>query len=299
MLDLQRLNTLTEVARVGSFSKAAQTLLISQPTVWTHIHQLERELGLKLVERLGRRIHLTPAAEQILAEVKSLLGAAKHLEQSASEARGDGAGALRLGASTTPGLYLVPPLLAELRAARPSVNLQFHLTNSARIPQMILENQIDVGLVGSKPDNPMLTSRKFMTDEIILIGPREAAGGRKPGKPDNPAALPLIFREAGSGTRKRVEQWCADRGFAPRVVMELDQPDLVKRMVEVGVGWAFVSRLAVLDELKAGRLAEAKLPGLPLKRDLFVVRHQDKAPSAVGKEFLESLDRLAAKLGRE
>jgi molybdate transport repressor ModE-like protein len=294
MLDLQRLNTLVEVARTGSFSKAAQSLLISQPTVWTHIHQLESELKLKLVERLGRRIHLTRAAEQILAEVKALLGASRSLEQSAAELRGDSAGSLRLGASTTPGLYLVPPLLGELHKSRPQASIQFHLTNSARIPQMLLENQIDVGLLGSRPEHPMIASRKFMTDEIILIGPREA--GRKPPRADGLAGLPLILREAGSGTRRRAEQWCAERGFRPQVVMELDQPELVRRLVEVGVGWAFVSRLSLADEGAAARVFEARLPGLPLKRDLYAAWHRDKAVRAAAREFLDGLDATAARL---
>jgi len=291
-MDFLRLTIFQAVARHLSFSKAADELQLSQPAVSKHIQQLEAELGVRLFQRTGRRVELTEAGRLVLDYAKRLSFLSEEMRRALSELEGVQRGYLRLGASSTPGLYLVPDLLVRFRREFPGVETTLVISNSADVARRVGIGEIDLGFVGAVPQLPGLLVRNFADDEIVLIVPAgHALTRRLKFAPESLAQEVLIVREPGSATRQVAEVNLARLGVSPRQVMEMSGSEAVKRVVAAGLGIAFISRHAVALEVAQKLVDVPDVPQLRFSRPLLLISRKDARPSAAAAAFLELIDR--------
>jgi len=291
-MNFDRLRTFRALAESLHFRKTAAKLHISQSAVSQQISALEDELGVLLVERIGRRTFLTPAGKILVDEAGKVLAA---VTRAGEAVRAYGAGEVdrvRLGASTTPGVYVVPAALGAFRAALPLVELTFRIANSADIEQALVNNELDLGVVGEDIAHAELFQVAIGEDEIIAI----AAPGlvdRKRLRPTDVAKLPLLAREAGSATRRHVDAGLAKTGVTPNVAFELPSPEAQVRAAAAGLGLAFVSRHVAVNDLAAKRIVAVRIDGLRLVRPITAAYHRDKRVTPAMEQLITLLRRHA------
>ena len=291
-MTLQQLKILLAVARHGSFTRASQELHVSQPALSLHIRQLEEEVGQPLFDRTGKGATLTEAGRFVEQYAFRIFAEFRELEQGLGELRGVQRGELAVGASTTPGNYLLPRIIGEFRRRYPKIAVHLEITNSREMGLRVLRNEVDLALVGGRiVEDSRLIVEPYVVDELVLVvAPTHAWARRRRIRPEDLGQESLIVREAGSATRWVMEEAFRLQGIPYQVGMELGQTEAIKGAVAAGVGVAILSRFAVAHEVACGTLAVARLEGISLTRDFFLVRLKDKRQSAVGLAFREVLD---------
>lgn len=289
-MDFPRLSVFLAVARQLNFRRAAESLHLSQPAVSKHIHQLEAELGLALFERRRNRVALTEAGRMLQDYGQRVSMLTDEVRRTLAELQGLQRGVLQIGASSTPGLYLLPERLARFRQDHPGVETQLVIGNSADVSRRVASGELDLGFVGALPDATGLQVRPFAEDEIVLIAPPRHPLARRAAR--SGAALTAlaqetwIMREAGSGTREVALAGLAERGVTPARTMELSGCEAVKRAVAAGLGLGFVSRHAIALEVAYGLLTIVDEPGLRFRRPLYLVTRKDARPSPAVLAFM-------------
>ena len=297
-MDFQRLTVFQAVARRLSFSRAADELNLSQPAVSKHIQLLEAELGVRLLHRVGRRVELTDAGHIVADYAQRVSGLTEDMRRVLGELEGLQRGYLRLGASTTPGLYLLPETLARFRMRYPGVETTLAITNSADVTRRVRAGELDLGFVGAPAEAPGLQVRAFEGDEIVLIVPAGHTLARQRAfTSDLLARETLIVREAGSATRQITEANLARLGLSPRRVLEMSGCEAVKRVVSAGLGVAFVSRYAIVLELAQKLVSAPEIPELHFSRQLFLIARKDARPSAASLAFLALMQKGKVRQG--
>ncbi len=268
-MNLNHLAIFHAVALAGSISAGAVRLHISQSAVSKQLSDFEQHLGTVLFERLPRGVRLTEAGKLLLGYANRIFS----LEKEAAQALGDlhalRRGRVAIGASRTIGGYLLPAVLAQFNRLHPEIELSLDVANTRAIQAMLLEGAIHVGFTEGLARDDALTFSVFAEDELVLIAaPGDPLGRHTPLAVDLLRDLPLLMREPGSGTRAVTEQGLAAHGITPHAVMTLASTEAIKRTVAAGMGYAFVSALAVGIELKAGLLQVLPVAGLTLRRPL-------------------------------
>jgi DNA-binding transcriptional LysR family regulator len=282
-----RLAVFRAVARRQNFSRAADDLDLSQPAVSKHIGLLEAEWGARLFHRLGSRVELTDAGRILADYAERVAVLTEEARRVLAEMAGLQRGYLRLGASTTPGLYLLPEALARFQARYPGVEVTLAISNSADVARRVLDAGCDLGFVGAPAGAAGLQARPFTEDEIILIAaPGHALAQRREATPELFADVTLIVREPGSGTRELAEARLAELALQPRRMMELPGCEAVKRGVAASLGVAFVSRRSATLELAHHLVCAPEIPALHIVRHLYALTRKDARPTAASLAFL-------------
>ena len=313
-MDLQvtHLRTLQAIARHGSFSRAAQTLNLTQPAVSMQVRHLERTLGLPLLERVGKRAFPTKAGELLLAHADRALRELEAGVERVQELRGVVAGRVRLGTSASISIYLLPPALRRFRARYPETEVVIVTGNAAEITRAVVANELDVGIVSLPVRDRELVVSPFFRDELVAIAPTEWGAPKRPptlstrseaprrsrGAPRPKsvdavtlAAQPLILFEAGATLRRIIDGWFHRAGVAPRSPMELGNTEAIKKLVEAGLGLSVTSWFSVAAEVRQRVLAAVRLTP-PLERQIGLVRRRDKPKSPALDAFVAALDDL-------
>jgi DNA-binding transcriptional LysR family regulator len=286
-MDFQRLAVFRAVARRLSFSRAADELHLTQPAVSKHIQQLEAELGVRLFHRVGKRVELTDAGRIVADYAQRVSALTEDVRRVLGELEGLRRGYLRLGASATPGLYLLPEMLARFRKKYPQVETTLVITNSADVTRRVSAGEFDMGFVGAPTETPGLQVRPFVGDEIVLIvPPGHPLARQRAFAPDLLAQETLIVREPGSATRQIAEAHLTRLGVAPKAVLEMTGCEGVKRAVAAGLGVAFVSRRAVALEVAQRLVSVLEVSELHFARQLYLLTRKDARPSAATLAFL-------------
>ena len=276
-----------------SFSRASDRLHITQPTVSAHIKTLESELDCKLFDRLGHSILPTKEAFLLYPLAQQVILALQHLEEEMTQAKEKASGDILFGASTIPGTYILPQLLARFRQLHPEVRYEMRINDSAGIVDQIRGHDLLLGIVGAKNDDDQLLSERLFGDELILVATpdiHESFAQRPVGK--IMMTLPLLIREQGSGTRKAMEQYLFSLKLPIdrlNIVATLGSTAAIKQALLSGLGASLLSKLAVQAELGSGLLQEIPLPGLPLRRSFYLVSHRKRAlplPYRLLREYL-------------
>lgn len=288
-MDLQRLHTFQILSETLHFRHAAERLGLTQSAVSQQIASLERDLGTPLFERIGRRVYRTPAGEVLAREaVKVLSTVGRAREAVSAVSRGD-AGRLRVGASTTPGIYLLPDVLGRFRSDFPRVELEFRLANSSRIEALTVANEFDLGVCGFRPAHEELFEIELGEDHIIAVASPALAGSARRLKPEDLARWPFVAREPGSATGSAVDRALAELGVRLTPAFELPSPEALVRAAEAGLGFAFVSERTVAEAIEAGRLVEIHVAGLEVCRGIFAMHHRDKQVTPAMRALVELL----------
>ena len=288
-MDLRQLEIFAKVAELKSFSRAAEALSLTQPTVSEHVRSLEDELGVRLLDRLGRGASATPAGQLLLHHSLRLLALAREARQAMDGFLGRMSGELLVAASTIPGEYILPPLIGRFKEKFPDISITLLIGDSQAAVEWVSEGRAELGVVGAKLPQRGVDYRELMADEIVVIVPAgHPLQGRAEVTVDELRAEPLIIRERGSGTRAALERALGEAGLdlnAFRVVGEMGSNQAIKQAVKARVGVSLVSRRAVDDECRLGLLGCVPLGDLSVARSFHLAFHKERSRSPVADAF--------------
>jgi DNA-binding transcriptional LysR family regulator len=290
MMNLSHLAIFHAVAKERSISRGAERLLVSQPAVSKQLSQFERSLETRLVDRLPRGIRLTEAGEVLAAFAERIFSLELEAANALKELHGLRRGRLRIGASTTIGVYLLPEPFVRFRRENPDIDTSLDVIGSRAVEYRLIGGEIDIGFTESFSGTKELNAVTFRNDELVAIVARGHALLRKRRvTPKRFCAEPFIVRETGSESRSFVETALTKQGLTVRPVMSLASTEAIKRAVAAGIGVAIVSRNAIELEIEAGRLSVVRLVGLSIRRPLYVIRRQNADISRAADTFLKLL----------
>src|SRR5687768_3045145 len=279
-MDLRRLEVFAKVAELGSFSRAAQALSLTQPTVSEHVRALEDELGLSLLDRLGRGATVTPAGQILLTYAVRMLSLAREARQAIDRFQGSMSGELIVGGSTIPGEYVLPALVGSFKAKYPDISISLLIGSSRQVNEWVDDGRVEVGVVGAPPASKSLQARTLMDDDIVIAVPAGHPWARRASVTvEDLKGEPLLLRERGSGSREAVERALAERGLGFgdfRIVGEMGSTQAIKQAVRAGVGVSLISRRAVADECRAGLLTCVGITGLEIRRSFHLVTSRER-----------------------
>lgn len=289
-MELNQLRTFLTAASEHSFSKAAETLHLTQPAVTQQIKNLEAEMGEVLFERLGRTLALTPAGETLLTFTQQLLNLADHTLETVRQF-GNQRGRLTIGAGTTNTIYRLPNLLQHYHRGYPQVELRIRSGDSELITRLVYENAVDLGLVTTINTLPsIIRITPLFKDGIRLVAPSNYPSLITA---TDLASESLILYRAGSGFRRYLEEQFRNYQFKPKVTMELESIEAIIRLVRSGLGLAFLPEVAVKEELTNKLLKTIKVEGWDeMTRQTYLILRHDKYLTWPIKAFLELLKKL-------
>ncbi|HXH81770.1 MAG TPA: selenium metabolism-associated LysR family transcriptional regulator, partial [Candidatus Tectomicrobia bacterium] len=294
-MTFRQLEAFLAVARERSFSVAARRIHLSQPTLSEHVAELERELGAKLFVRTARGVGLTEAGrvlETYAARAVATIGDARRAME---ELDGLQRGFLEIGASTTPGIYLLPGVVAAFRASYPGITLRLDIGNSRTIEERVQTNELDLGIVGG---HELAAGERCLAagidDELFLVVPPRHRWARSRAlAPARLAEEPLLLREEGSATRRVTERALQQAGIAYRAGMELGHTEAIKQAVMAGLGVAFLSVYAIRREVDRGDLVALRLQRPRIQRHFHVIHNEGRLLTASARAFMAALARQA------
>jgi DNA-binding transcriptional LysR family regulator len=282
-----QLRAFAAFARRHSFSGAAQDLHVSQPVVSKHIADIERQLGVPLIERRGRKSTLTAAGEFLADHVLRSEAILAQAARGVREFRTPRTGSLAIVAAGVSGTYLLPEVIAQFKQAHPGIRVALELGTSARAVEVLRSHRAELGVVGGFVAAPEIEAEPLLENEMIVVGPPRLAKRRL--SRDELAELTWISREEGSAGRALVEAAFADLGITPKRRLELPSWEAIKLMVRRGYGVAACSRFAVEEELRTGLLAVIPLRGWKVRNTMSIIRVRDAALTPAAQQFLEAL----------
>ena len=285
-MDLSALRAFRIAATEGSYAAAGRSLGITQAGAAARVHELERALGVRLLERRGRGLRLTPAGETLLGyagRILALVAEAESCVREATEQR------VSVAASTVPGTYVLPRVLGRFRQQHPAIAVAVETLDSAGAVDRLVAGAGDLALTGVRPARPDVTSTPFLEEQLTLVA-----------QPGHPASLSLadlaaelfVARESGSGTQAIVDEALRAAGLDParlHVVARLGSNQAVVNAVAAGLGVAFVSPWAAGPDLAAGRLVAVDVPGLTITRHLYIVQRRGVPLSSAAQALVDFL----------
>lgn len=289
-MDFRHLESFAAVAKTRSFSKAADLLFLTQPTISNHVNHLEGEMNTLLINRNNKRIHLTPAGEMLLRHVLVILNERDQALFDLEQYKGEITGTLDIASSSTPERYLLTDLLCSFSARYPNVRFNLMRLDSRQVLDRLNSGEIDFGIVGTRSDvKNQLIYHEIGQDEVILIGPVEGLLSRiKELAAAELAKHRLILRESGSGTRTTVENKLQELGLQLdqlQVAATMENTETIKDAVVKGMGLAFVSARAAEQDIAENRLRQIPITDLTISRSFYFVYHKHMLLSPLSEKF--------------
>jgi DNA-binding transcriptional LysR family regulator len=292
-ITLRHLRIFEAVARHGSISRAAGELHLTQPAVSMQMKQLEEQVGLPLVEQIGRRICLTEAGQMLRVHARDIAGRMAHLNASMEQFRGLERGLLRLAVVSTAN-YFLPALIAEFNARHPGVRISLQVGNREFVLSALTDSRTDLAITGQPPEGVDVVAQNFKDNPLVVIAsPGHALAGQGEVSMTRLAEEVLVMREPGSGTRAAAERHFAARGLAMRAGCEFSTNEAIKQAVRAGLGVAVVSAQTIELELQTGCLVVLPVEGCPIVRQWYVMhrtQHRLSAAAATFRDMLLALD---------
>jgi DNA-binding transcriptional LysR family regulator len=296
-MEIRKLDVFCKVVELKSFTRAAEAALLSQPTVSEHIRTLEEELGLKLVDRMGREVEPTPAGQILYDYASRLLRLQQEALQAIARFTGILSGTVHIGASSIPGTYILPGMLGSFCRQHPEVKPFVHISDSRAIAAQVLDGTLDLGLVGAIWNERGLEWTTLFADTLVLAVP-----------PDSPLAAqqsvaidelfrhPCILREPGSGTRKVLARILDQQGLKEadlQAVAVLGSNEAIKEAIKAGLGMSIVSLKSIAEDVRMGHLAAVLLDNQGSERPISLIQRKNKEPSPVAAAFIAFLQTAA------
>lgn len=293
MFDLRQLEVFCQVMELRSFSKAAEAVFLTQPTISGHIQALEEYLRTRLFDRLGKTIIPTRAGEILYTYAKQILRLRAEAQRELELFLGRVKGELVIGASTIPGTYILPELIGRFKSKNPDIYVNLILADTAAIVDQILDGTIEAGVTGAKLDCGKLSYRPFVRDEMLVALPANHRwAARYSIQPDELKQEPFILREPGSGTRMSTLEFLGQSGIEAKdlnVVAEMGSTEAIRHAIRAGLGISILSRRAVEDDLRSGLLSGLRLKGVDLWREFYVVVLHNRTLSPATESFIDIL----------
>lgn len=298
-ITLKQLGVFVSIYQTGSTSRASDALHLSQSAVSSALSELESRLQMPLFERVGRRLNQHPNAHAIYVQAQAILGQASTLEHYHKHQ----AGQIHIGASTTIGNYVLPPLLAQLYDVLPEANIDMYIANTQEVVAQVEQLTIDIALVEGVPrptDIKVIEQRVWRKDTLMVFVKRDSKWITDIATYNTEddcyelsmaqlARLPLLVREAGSGTRQIIDEQLLKYLPDAEVIMAIQQSEAIKHMVSADIGLGCLSQYVIQAELSAGQLVQVKVAGIDLARTWWLVWHKARHQSAIWQTFIDIL----------
>lgn len=286
-MDFDQLKTFLEVAKLGSFSRAAEKVLRSQPAVSAQIRQLEQEYGHKLFDRSTKSVRLTPAGEVVLDYARQLLELRGHSLQAASDWNGIPTGTLSIGANEGTFMYVLPKVFADYHRKFPRVKISVYRSFTHKVSEKVEEGAIDLGIVTMPVKSPSLAATPVFRDRILLmVGPRSPLFEQRSVTLQEFAQQPLIIPKTGS-IRKLMEKNLRPYREHLNITMELTSVVMIKQFVMDGFGVSLICASFAAENVRRGEARLLKIEGLDLWRELALVHRKDRSLPLVASSFVE------------
>lgn len=293
MFDLRQFEVFCHVLELKSFSKAAEAVFLTQPTVSGHIQSLEQFVGTRLVDRLGKQVVPTRAGEILYGYAKRMLGLRSEAQRELELFLGRVKGEMAIGASTIPGAYILPGLIGSFKKTYKDIYITLTIGDTRCVLDSLLEAKIEIGVVGAKIEDNRLKYQALVKDEMVVVVPaRHAWLGRHYVEVEELKREPFILREAGSGTRMSSLRSLEKLGVGVEdlnIVAEVGSTEAVRQAIKAGIGIGILSQCAVQDDMVAGSLRGLRVKGLDLWREFYVVVLKGRTISPISEAFLDAL----------
>jgi DNA-binding transcriptional LysR family regulator len=284
-ITLRQLRIFEAVARCNSISRAATELHLTQPAVSMQMKQLEEQVGLPLLEQIGKKLFLTEAGEELRGHASDIASRMADLAASMDQFRGLERGVLRLAVVSTVN-YFLPRLIARFSQRHPGVRVSLQVANREAVLSALADNSTDLAITGRPPDSVDVVAQHFMDNPLVFIAaPDHPLAGADPIPLRRLARETLLLREPGSGTRAAMERHFAEHGVEVRAGCELATNEAVKQGVRAGLGLGMVSAQTLELELQTGHLVVLPVEGFPIVRQWYVVHRTHKRLSAAAQTF--------------
>jgi DNA-binding transcriptional LysR family regulator len=287
-LVLDQLRSFLDVVELGSFSAAAERAGLTQPAISLKLRQLERRLGLRLVERVGRRARPTAAGQDLADHARRIFDAVTGAEEAMARHASGTIGRVRLGTGATACIYLLPPILRELRRRFPSIDITVFTGNTVDVVRGVEENRLDLGLVTMPAGGRMIEVLPVREDPFVAIEPADEARFGPVVTAADLAGRAMLAYAPGANTRGLIDDWFSAQGQPLKPAMALGNVQAIKELVAAGLGAAILPRMAIAKAADRDRLAMRPLEP-PLIRQLVVILRRDKPVSRAMREMIAAL----------
>lgn len=295
----RQLQIFETIARNGSYTRAAEELFLTQPTVSMQIKKLTDTVGLPLFEQVGKRIYLTGIGKELAVICREIFETFSRFDMVIADMKGLKRGRLRLAAVTT-AEYFAPRLLGPFCQRYPGIDVSLEVTNRERVLERLTENLDDLYMFGQPPEDIDVVFRPFLGNPLVVLAPREhPLVGQKLIPLKRLSEEPFLMREPGSGTRKAVQRLFDEHGLPLQVRMELGSNEAIKQAIIGGLGVSVLSRHTLALEVATGQLAILDVEGFPIQRYWYVVYPAGKQLSVVARTFFTYLQEEAKRIAED
>jgi DNA-binding transcriptional LysR family regulator len=290
-VNFNHLKVFWAVAKNLNYTRAAEELYLSQSTVSIQVKKLEEELGIELLEQLGKKIYLTQAGVSLLSYASRIFTLATEAEFTIQELKGIRSGRLVIGASTTPGIYFLPAIIGSFQTIYPNLEVSLEISNTHTVQEQLLLNQLDLGVVGEEMamDSQLEIEPLFEDELVLIVSIGHPLAKRETVSLQELLQQRLILRERGSSTREVLEEKVRARGSHLTVAMQLKSVEAIKQAVAANLGVSVVSNLAVGLEVGAGVLRILSVGDMQFVRRINLAYHKDKHLSPAARMFMSYL----------
>lgn len=294
-MDLWQLQIFCKVVDLKSFSRAGRAVHLSQPTVSSHIKDLEDHFDCRLVDRLAKEALPTKAGRLLYRYARRIIALRDEIESAMAEFKGKVKGSLSLGGSTIPGAFVLPAIIGSFTTQFPEVNISLSIADTRQIIDAILSGDLELGVVGATSSDAGILQRRLVEDTMCLVVP---AGHRWASRKRITAkqlfSEPFIIRESGSGTLKSIQASFSDAGLRfndLNVVARIGSTEAIRQGVKNRMGVSILSAIAVSDDVAAGHLKTLTIDGLNLERAFYLTHHRHRSLSPLCEAFIEFINR--------
>src|SRR5919201_1253012 len=287
-MDFDQLETFLEVARLSSFSRAAERRFRTQPAISAQIRALEEEVGARLLDRSGGKVSITQSGKLFQKYAEETLEARKAVLTAIAETERVPRGEIIVGANEGTCLHILPEVFAEFKRQYPDVAVNIKRADYSKILESVIDNSVDFGVVSLPVTDNRLKVVLIHRDELVIIVPPDhPLAGMKSAKIADVSSFPLVMPKLGH-TRDALEELFNERRVKPRYAMELDSSELLKRFVAAKVGVGFIARSHAQEDVQAKLLTAIEISDAQIRRDLALVYRKDKALSRAALAFIDT-----------
>lgn len=291
MLETRHLQVFMAIWELHNFSKAAEKVHLTQPTVSGHIKSLETILGTELFNRSAREVSPTKAGELFHPYARQILNLMSQAEQEMDLFIGREKGTLEIGGSNIPGEYILPPAIGRFKKDHPIIKITLKIGDTEEIVTAVAEGRLELGMVGAVIERPDIIFTACLVDDLLLVAPPDSpVAGKDQVTMAELTSYPFIMREKGSGTRRTIEKALEQvpdmrQNHPFSVIAEMGSTEAIRQAVKAGVGYSIISRRAVQKDVELGLMSSASLPELNLKRQFYLISPKQRHISPLATEF--------------
>ena len=290
-MDLWQLQIFCKVIDLKSFSRAGRSVHLSQPTVSSHIKDLEDHFDARLIDRLAKEALPTKAGGLLYRYAKRMISLRDEIESAMAEFKGKVKGSLNLGGSTIPGAFVLPAIIGAFTARFPEVNVSLSIADTRQIIEAILSGDLELGVVGAVATQASILQTHLIEDEMCLVVPADHRwSGKKRVTTEQLFAEPFVIREHGSGTLQSIQTSFSEAGLSItdlKVIARIGSTEAIRQAIKNHMGVSILSAIAVSDDVTAGTLKTLTIDGLDLKRAFYLTHHRHRGLSPLCQTFIE------------